>query len=204
MPKFKELFYESEEKKEGKWITVGSSEEKKGRHIFLKKGEKFDPEKFSKNWDNKEKKVDKKENKEIDVDRRAEYEENKKWQEKLEKIKNEIDVETDKSKYLKIREKILNDKASDKETLWYYAYTGKRDDEKHKEHEKNMKPLKDYMENNPEVKRIQKEIKVTWKEMENNKPGHSKDNTKWFNLKKKYDELHDRLEKIKSKFRNEI
>jgi uncharacterized membrane protein YheB (UPF0754 family) len=52
MLKFKELFYESENK-DGKWITVGSSEDKKGRRIFLKKGEKFDYDKFSKNWDKK-------------------------------------------------------------------------------------------------------------------------------------------------------
>jgi hypothetical protein len=51
---FYELFREKKEAK-GKYITVGAEEGKKGRHVYLKPGEKFDPDKFSKNW-KKEKK----------------------------------------------------------------------------------------------------------------------------------------------------
>lgn len=73
MAKFRELFYESEEEKEGRWITVNN------KHIFLKKGEKFDYDKLSKNWDKKRETI--KNLKDFNK---------KEWEDKLEKEELEV------------------------------------------------------------------------------------------------------------------
>lgn len=129
------------------------------------------------------------------------------WRRKIEKQMDVIRKQSpdqNEKKLKKIELKMgKNFTATDEEVEWFYAYKEIQNKEKSKWKVDFQKALNDYLNKIPEVGKLQKELKTVWNQMEDNQPGPSVDHTGWMNLKKRYDEINNKLAKFRNGFQKE-
>jgi len=109
----------------------------------------------------------------------------------------------DEIKYNKLKQRLMSGKnLTDKEEDWYTDYQVNKYKKKYGSSREYQKKLENYLSTNKKYQELIKKKHDIWEQMEADQPGPSKDQRKWFKLKKEYDRLSDEIDNIKKDFYN--